>query len=84
MKRTGALPIPLSLRSAQTKLVKSLGHGKDYKYSHDYARGFTEQNFLPDEVKGEKFYEPTEHGFEKNIRQYLAWLKRRVTSEKEE
>ncbi|MCB0351688.1 MAG: replication-associated recombination protein A, partial [Bdellovibrionales bacterium] len=75
VKRTGALPIPLSLRSSQTKLVQSLGHGKDYKYSHDYDRGYVDQEFLPDAAKSEKFYEPSEHGFEKNIRQYLAWLK---------
>lgn len=76
VKRTGALPVPLSLRSAQTKLVQNLGYGKDYKYSHDYDRGFAEQVFLPDEAKSEKFYEPSERGFEKNISQYMAWLKK--------
>lgn len=75
VEQTGALPIPLSLRSAQTQLVKKFGFGEDYKYSHDSARGYIRQQFLPDEVKDQKFYEPSNHGFEKNIQQYLAWLK---------
>ena len=76
VKRTGALPVPLSLRSAQTNLTKSLGYGADYKYSHDSAKGYIEQNFLPEEARDQKFYEPTDHGFEKNIRAYLDWLKK--------
>jgi putative ATPase len=78
VRETGALPIPLSLRSAQTQLARSIGHGDGYKYSHDYERGYAEQNFMPDELKDKKFYKPTEHGFEKNIRQYLNWLKNKL------
>jgi len=76
VKETGNLPIPKSLRSSQTKLARSVGHGKDYKYSHDGAKGYVEQTFLPDKIKDEKFYEPSERGFEKRIREYQAWVKK--------
>ncbi|OFZ19040.1 MAG: recombination factor protein RarA [Bdellovibrionales bacterium RBG_16_40_8] len=75
VRKTGALPIPLSLRSAQTKTAKELGYGKGYKYSHDYERGFAKQDLLPKEALDKKFYEPSNHGFEKNILDYLAWLR---------
>lgn len=76
VEKTGTLPIPLSLRSAKTSSMKELGYGKGYKYSHDSEKGFKAQQFLPDDAKDKKFYEPTDHGFEKNIRQYLEWLKK--------
>ncbi len=76
VEKTGSLPIPLSLRSAKTSAMKNLGYGKGYKYSHDSEKGFKAQQFLPDDAKEQKFYEPTDHGFEKNIRQYLEWLRK--------
>jgi putative ATPase len=75
VERTGTLPIPLSLRSAKTSVMKDLGYGKGYRYSHDGAKGYVQQRFLPAELEGVKLYEPTDHGFEKTIRQYLAWLR---------
>ncbi|MCB0392380.1 MAG: replication-associated recombination protein A [Bdellovibrionales bacterium] len=75
VEETGALPIPLALRSARTPLTKSMGYGRDYKYSHDGPKSFIEQDFLPQELKGKKFYEPIERGFEKKIIEYLKWLK---------
>jgi putative ATPase len=75
VKQTGNLPIPKALRSAQTALAKQEGHGKDYKYSHDGAKGWKAQTFLPEKIKDEKFYEPTERGFEKRISEYLKWMK---------
>lgn len=75
VKRTGYLPIPKSLRSSQTKLARDIGYGKDYKYSHDGPKGFVAQDFLPEKIKNETFYEPAERGFEKNIIQYLAWMR---------
>lgn len=75
VKSHGALPIPKALRSAQTKLSKQLGHGKDYKYSHEGQKGWLKQTFLPEEIKDEVFYEPAERGFEKRIREYLNWMK---------
>jgi putative ATPase len=76
VKETGNLPIPLSLRSAQTKLAKSIGYGKDYKYSHAGDKGYVAQQFLPDQIKNEKFYEPSERGFEKRLKEYLEWMKK--------
>jgi putative ATPase len=51
VKQTGDLPIPIHLRNAPTKLMKELGYGEEYKYSHDFANNFADQEFLPDVVK---------------------------------
>ncbi|MEK6554578.1 MAG: replication-associated recombination protein A, partial [Bdellovibrionota bacterium] len=75
VEKTGSLEIPLHIRNAQTRLMKDLGYGRDYVYAHDYPKGHAAQEYLPLAIKDEKFYEPTDHGFEKNIRQYLNWLK---------
>lgn len=75
VERSGTLPIPLPLRSAKTSAMKDLGYGKGYKYSHNGPKGHVAQTFLPDQIKDKKFYEPTDRGFEKNIRQYLEWMK---------
>jgi putative ATPase len=75
VEKTGTVPIPLALRSAKTSSMKNLGYGKDYRYSHDGEKGYLPQRFLPTELGDVKLYEPTDHGFEKNIRQYLEWLK---------
>ncbi len=56
--RTGDLPVPLHLRNAPTKLMKDLGHGRDYAYSHDGQGNFVEQEFLPGELSGTSFYKP--------------------------
>ncbi|MBY0316484.1 MAG: replication-associated recombination protein A [Bdellovibrionales bacterium] len=76
VKSSGNLPIPKSLRSAQTALARRLGYGKDYKYSHEGHKGYENQVFLPEEIKDKKFYEPVERGFEKKIKEYLAWMKK--------
>jgi putative ATPase len=75
VERSKNLKVPLALRSAQTELMKQLGYGKDYKYSHDFPKHWVSQDFLPTELKGQRFYEPTDIGFEKRIREYLEWLK---------
>jgi putative ATPase len=75
VEKTGTLPIPLALRSAQTRLVKSLGYGEGYKYAHEGETGWQDMQFLPDAIKDEKFYAPVERGFEKTIKQYLDWMK---------
>lgn len=69
------LPVPLHLRSSKTSLAKELGYGQGYKYPHDYPTGWTSQDYLPDELKGSVYYEPTQRGFEKSIREYLTWMK---------
>jgi putative ATPase len=71
VKQTGDLPVPLHLRNAPTKLMKELGYGDEYKYSHDFANNFAEQEFLPDDLSETKFFEPGENAREKEIRQFL-------------
>lgn len=72
----GALEVPLHIRNAPTKLMKQLNYGKSYRYAHDepnaYAAG---ENYFPDELKGTKFYSPTDRGLEKKIQDKLAFLK---------
>src|SRR6476620_7517629 len=71
VKQTGDLPVPLHLRNAPTKLMKELGYGDEYKYSHDYANNFAEQEFLPDAIATTSFFEPGDNAREKEIRQFL-------------
>lgn len=71
---SGDLPVPLSIRNAPTRLMKNLGYGKDYKYAHSYEGNFTSAEFLPDEIKGTKFYEPGNNPREEELRKYLRSL----------
>uniref|UniRef100_UPI00404979E1 replication-associated recombination protein A n=1 Tax=Flavobacterium sp. TaxID=239 RepID=UPI00404979E1 len=71
VKQTGDLPVPLHLRNAPTKLMKELGYGDAYKYSHDYANNFAEQEFLPNEVSETKFFEPGDNARERELRTFL-------------
>lgn len=73
VKKTGDLPVPLHLRNAPSKLMKQLDYGKDYKYTHDYPYGFTEQEYLPDEISGQTLFEPSENQREKSLRNYLKY-----------
>ncbi len=75
VEKTGTLEIPLALRSARTPLAKKLGYGKGYRYAHDGETGWQPMDFLPERLKGTKFYELSDHGFEKTMRQYLEWMK---------
>jgi putative ATPase len=70
----GDLPVPLNIRNAPTKLMKNLDYGKGYKYSHDFDNNFALQEFLPDEIKGKKFYEPGKNAREDELRKYLRTL----------
>ncbi len=73
---TGELGVPLHLRNAPTKLMKSLDYGKEYKYSHDYEGHFTEQQYLPEELKNKVYYKPTGIGEEAKILERLKnWWK---------
>ncbi|ATA90259.1 ATPase AAA [Capnocytophaga stomatis] len=74
VKQTGDLSVPIHLRNAPTKLMKELNYGKDYKYSHDYENNFAFQDFLPEELQGEKFYEPGNNQRENAMRAYLKNL----------
>jgi putative ATPase len=70
----GDLPVPFAIRNAPTKLMKNIGYGKGYQYSHDYANNFVSQEFLPDEIKGTKFYDPGNNARENELRNYLKAL----------
>lgn len=72
VKETGNLSVPLHLRNAPTKLMKDLNYGKAYKYSHDFPGNFVAQEFLPDEIKNTKLYEPGENARENELRKYLS------------
>jgi len=70
----GDLPVPLHIRNSPTKLMKDLGYGRDYKYAHSYEGNFIRDNFLPDEIKGTKLYEPGATPKEEEIRKRLEGL----------
>ena len=74
VKETGDLPIPLSIRNAPTKLMKELGYGDEYKYAHSYENNFTEHEFLPEEIKNTKLYNPGNNAREEAQRKYLRGL----------
>lgn len=71
VREKGDLPVPLHLRNAPTKLMKDLNYGKEYKYSHDYEGNFVNQEYLPDELKNLKLYEPGSNARENELRKYL-------------
>jgi putative ATPase len=71
LKQTGDLPIPLHIRNAPTKLMKDLNYGKDYKYAHEFDGNFVDIEFLPEKIKGTKFYEPGDNPREHEIRNHL-------------
>ena len=74
VRKTGDLPVPLSIRNAPTKLMKQAGYGKDYKYSHDYDQHFAWQEFMPDAIAGTKLYNPADNARENEMRARLKAL----------
>lgn len=74
VRRLPNLPVPLHLRNAPTKLMKELNYGKEYQYAHDHDNNFVEQQYLPDQLKSKRYYEPTENGREKQIKERLSSL----------
>jgi len=74
VREKGDLPVPLHIRNAPTKLMKDLGYHKDYKYAHSYEGNFVKENYLPDEIKGTKFYDPGTAPKEEEIRKTLNKL----------
>ncbi len=74
VKQTGDLPVPIHLRNAPTQLMKELGYGKDYLYSHDYPQNFAFQDYLPEELQGKTFYEPSDNPRENALREALKKL----------
>jgi putative ATPase len=76
ISRTGTLSVPLHIRNAPTRLMKGLGYGKDYRYAHDFEDAFVPQEYLPEKLRGQVYYEPVDRGYEKIVRQRLKkWRK---------
>ena len=71
VKQTGDLSVPIHLRNAPTKLMKELGYGEEYKYSHDFANNFAEQEFLPEAIKETVLYNPGSNSRENSNREFL-------------
>ena len=71
VRKTGNLSVPLHIRNAPTKLMKDIGYGANYSYSHSYEGNFKAQEYLPDEIKNTKLYEPGKNAKEESIRKFL-------------
>ena len=78
VKQHGPLPVPLHLRNAPTPLMKGLGYGRGYKYAHDYEGHVAEQEHLPDKLQGQRYYEPSENGAERDIKGRLEAIRQRT------
>lgn len=76
IRKTGALPVPHHIRNAPTRLMKELGYARGYQYAHDHPDAVVDQDHLPEKLRGQKFYEPTDRGFEKTIKQRMEYWKR--------
>jgi putative ATPase len=78
VKASGDLPVPLHLRNAPTKLMKELGYGKEYKYAHNYQNNFVEDDYLPEDIKGKKLYQPQSNPKENEILKLMEkfWKKK--------
>lgn len=76
VKKSGSLEVPMHIRNAPTELMKELDYGKGYRYAHDEEGGFAaEEVYLPDELRGTRFYEPVDRGLEIKIREKLSYLR---------
>ncbi len=78
VKKSGDLSVPFPIRNAPTKLMKEIGYGDKYKYAHSYEGNFADMEFLPDAIKGKKFYEPGNNAKENSLREFLKsrWKKK--------
>ena len=81
LRETGNLPIPTHLQDAHYKSAAKLGHGIGYKYAHDYPDHYVEQQYLPYELNGKEFYNPTGNGYELKIKEHMKKLKNRTKRE---
>jgi putative ATPase len=72
-KKTGHLGVPLPVRNAPTRVMKELGYGSGYRYSHDYPNHYSYQRYFPDELAEKSYYTPSPFGFEKEIEKRLTW-----------
>ena len=75
VKTTRTMPVPVHLQDRHYKGAAKLGHGEGYKYAHDYPKHYVKQQYLPDGMEGTVFYEPSDTGYEKQIKAHMKWLK---------
>jgi len=80
VEQTAAQPVPLHLRNAVTGLMKNVGYGKGYQYAHDVEEKTTNMQCLPDNLKDRVYYQPTNEGIEKRIRERMEEIKRKRTA----
>ena len=76
VKETRTMPVPVHLQDKHYKGAEKLGHGQGYLYAHDYPNHDVKQQYLPDGLEDSRFYEPTENGYEKQIKEHLEFLKK--------
>jgi putative ATPase len=80
VRQYGALPVPLHIRNAPTSLMKGLGYGKGYKYAHNFEGHIVDQDHLPDELKGSRYYHPSDQGFEARIAERMERWRRELAA----
>ena len=83
INKTGSLPVPLHIRNAPTRLMRDLDYGKGYKYAHDDAEGLVDQDHLPEELSGRKYYHPTSRGHEALVKDRLTKWRQILKARKE-
>lgn len=76
-------PVPLHIRNAPTRLMKDLGYGKDYLYPHNYQDAIVDQDYLPTELKGKRYYQPTSRGYERQLKDFLSKVRERRGNNRE-
>ena len=83
VQRTKVETLPNHLKDAHYKAASKLGHGVDYKYAHLYPNHYVEQQYLPDELLGSRFYYPTANGHEQEVRDWFEFIRPGYTREEE-
>jgi putative ATPase len=84
IRKTGALPVPLHIRNAPTRLMRELDYGRGYQYAHDFADAYVPQEYLPAGLTKTKYYHPTERGYEKTIKERMLYWDKLRTAKKGE
>lgn len=75
VRQSGAQPVPTHLRNAPTRLMKDIGYGDGYRYPHDYPGAWVDQDYLPESLRGQRFYESSERGYEKRMQEFTNMRK---------
>ncbi|MBU4178871.1 MAG: replication-associated recombination protein A, partial [Actinobacteria bacterium] len=84
VRKYGALPVPLHIRNAPTRLMKELGYGRGYRYAHDFKDHIVAQQHLPDELVGKRYYRPADRGFERRISERLERRRRELADREDD